>query len=70
MFLATINPFQKHVRLCELVKASPILHLCQGLQFFPYDLTRTFLPYRAFFEPGRTGNPASPMSSVKKMLRT
>ena len=31
MFGAVTYPFQKHVRLCELVKVSLILQLCQKL---------------------------------------
>ena len=60
MFVVGAVPyrFHKHVRLCELVKASLTLQLCQGLHFYPYDLTRTTPPLQVVFyarpnaEPG------------------
>ena len=46
---AMIHPFQKHVRLFELVKASLMLQLCQGLHCYPYDLARTIPPLQCAF---------------------
>ena len=46
---AMTYPFQKHVRLFELVKALLILQPCHGLHFYPYDLTRTIPPLQGVF---------------------
>ena len=47
--VAMTYSLQKYVRLCELVKALLILQLCQGLHFYPYDLTRTIPPLQGAF---------------------
>jgi len=62
---AMINPFQRHVRLCELVKASLILHLRQGLHFYPYDMESRYFSSIGLFlcqAEGGTQHPRCPES--------
>ena len=60
-----INPFQRHVRLCELVKASLILYLRLWLHFYPYDMESRYFSSIGLFlrqAEGGTQHPRCPES--------